>query len=140
MIKINSNPYNHQDKNVSAICNICGNNVLSGIECYHCPAKRCTKHMDGYDLCLACGEARQQTQNLTQPSCDCGSKLKAMMSFNAYPNTNRVSCNVCSAVVDGAVWHCPKKYAKAHERGFDLCINCGKTYVGKKAGLMSWFK
>ena len=89
-------------------------------------------------MCLSCSEARKQTQNLKQPGCDCGGKLVAIMSFNAYSHTTKLSCNVCTAVIEGVVWHCQKKYHKAHEQGFDLCINCGQTYQPKKAGIMSW--
>eukprot|EP01083_Nonionella_stella_P012964 36615_1 len=91
MVKTNSNPYNSNNKELNAICNICENRILTTTEFFHCPSKRCTKHLDGYDLCLACGEARQQTQNLNQPTCDCGNKLFAIMSFNAYPNTSGVT-------------------------------------------------
>eukprot|EP01084_Bolivina_argentea_P303135 523300_1 len=121
--------YNNGNKDWNSICNVCENKVLKGVEFWHCPAMRMTRqHLDGYDLCLSCGEARRQTQDGHTPTCDCGSKLVAMMSFNVYAQATGVRCNVCASVTNGAIWHCPKNYNKTHERGFDLCISCGKTY------------
>ena len=142
MMKISHNPYgklNQSVNNFSAICDICGSKIMQNIEFFHCPAKGVTTHIGGYDLCLSCSEARQQTQNLNTPSCECGNKMVAIMSFNAYKEVNGVSCNICGGRVDGAIWHCTKKYTKAHESGFDLCINCGKNYAPKsKSGIMGW--
>ena len=138
MIKMNANPYNANNSDMNAICNICDNQILSGTEFYHCLSGRGMAHLSGYDLCLSCGAAREQTQQMTAPTCSCGIKMVAIMSFNAYSNSMGVSCNVCNASVDGAIWHCPKQRNEVHPSGFDLCLNCGKTYVGKKSGIMGW--
>eukprot|EP01084_Bolivina_argentea_P060144 109894_1 len=117
MVKIKHNPYRQGQTETNCLCNICDREVLKGIEFYHCAAKQCAKHMGGYDLCLACAEARKQTQNLERPSCICGNKMDAIMSFDAYPNSTRVRCNGCQQSANGVVWHCIKGYNKAHEGG-----------------------
>eukprot|EP00488_Nonionellina_sp_1-RS-2012_P000359 TRINITY_DN11022_c0_g1_i1.p1 TRINITY_DN11022_c0_g1~~TRINITY_DN11022_c0_g1_i1.p1 ORF type:complete len:135 (-),score=22.26 TRINITY_DN11022_c0_g1_i1:75-479(-) len=102
LIKRDGNPYSSNNSQWNAICNVCESKVLSGTQFWHCSSKRTMQHLDGYDLCLSCGEARRQTMNLNTPTCGCGSKLVAMMSFTAYGAG--VLCNVFRGSVNGVVW------------------------------------
>lgn len=69
---------------------------LNGISCsscectltnamFHCPGNSNMQHLNGFDLCLECGEARIETQDLQSPICPgCGKKMVAIFARNAY--------------------------------------------------------
>lgn len=136
MEKRDSSPYGKGMFRV--ICDVCETAVPKKTPFMHCSRKHCLKHVNGYDLCLSCAEARRQTQDRNVPNCECGQTMNAIMSFAAYSSAVDLSCNVCSASINGVVWHCPKKFCDAHARGFDLCLDCGKTQAAKKSGIMGW--
>merc|ERR1719474_178078 len=139
MDKLTSSPYGKGLLRV--ICDVCDIHISKNTAFMHCSRmkNKCLKHVNGYDLCLACAEARRLTQDMAVPYCNCGQSMNAMMSFSAYGQAIQISCNVCSAAVNGPVWHCPKNFNDAHPKGFDLCLDCGKTYAGKKGGgIIGW--
>ena len=53
------------------------------------------------------------------------------MACDAYDPATSVTCDGCSKKIRGLLWHCQKGDSKAHKGGFDLCIECGKTYDGR---------
>merc|ERR1712176_584718 len=107
MTKLDVSPYGKGMFKV--ICDVCETSVAKNVPFMHCSRTQCLKHAKGYDLCLSCAEARRQTQNMTIPYCDCGTAMNAIMSFAAYSRAVDLGCNVCSASINGVVWHCPKK-------------------------------
>eukprot|EP01083_Nonionella_stella_P169852 576860_1 len=129
MDRIYINPYD--DQNV--LCDICVMQIQDDTDFYHCTMEKEQQHPYGYDLCIECADARQQTQTLkdTQlPICACGDVLKPIMPRKCYGSSNGVVCDECRQTFKNViVWHCAKTFVKPHLHGYDLCIECGNKHT-----------
>jgi len=121
-------------------CNYCGNVIPDHKVVFHCRVQYSIQHLQGFDLCLNCSEARRITQHIGHPKCECGKELVSLFSSDAYGNDSVVACNECGCAIesDKALFHCPKNKNKPHMQGYDLCLSCGKKEAQKSAK-KGWF-
>ncbi len=65
------------------------------------------------------------------PPCICGQEMVQMAAKEAYDSSKGVVCDLCSSTMKGTepVFHCNNNGSKRHNKGYDLCFECGWKYI-----------